>query len=117
VTKYQIAEAEELSADYIEQIMVRLKASGLVISHRGRNGGFSIARDPKQISMADILMAVEGPIRPVPCIDSHCKREASCPTRSIWEHAVATLDDLFGRTTLAKLVEKTQTPENLDYSI
>ncbi len=117
VTKYQIAEAEELSADYIEQIMVRLKAAGLVLSHRGRKGGFSIAQDPQNITLGDVLAAVEGPIRPVPCIDTYCKREASCPTRPVWEKAVAVLEDLFGRTTIAQMAEQTQAQEGISYNI
>ncbi len=117
VTKYKIAEEEELSPDYIEQIMVRLKNAGLVISHRGRNGGFSLGRDPRQVSLGDILAAVEGPIRPVPCIDKYCKREANCPTRPVWKQAVAVLEDLFGRTTLAQMAEKTQEQSSINYSI
>ena len=117
VTKYQIAESEEISADYIEQIMVRLKAAGLVNSHRGRKGGFTIGRDPNNITLGDVLAAVEGPIRPVPCVDTYCKRQASCPTRPVWEKAVAVLEDLFGRTTIAQLAEDSQQTDNLTYSI
>lgn len=117
VTKYQIAEAEDLSADYIEQIMVRLKATGLVISHRGRKGGFTIGRDPKDITLSHVLSAVEGPIRPVPCIDKYCKREATCPTRPVWQKAVAVLEDLFGKTTIAKMAEQTRAAESITYSI
>jgi Rrf2 family protein len=117
ITKYQIAEAEELSADYIEQIMVRLKAAGLVISHRGRKGGFTIGQDPTKMTLGDVLAAVEGPIRPAPCIDTYCKREASCPTRPVWEEAVAVLEDLFGRTTVAGMAEQTKAQEGISYSI
>ncbi len=117
VTKYQIAESEELSPDYIEQIMVRLKSAGLVMSHRGRKGGFSIGQDPKHVTLGDVLAAVEGPIRPVPCIDTYCKRQASCPTRPVWEKAVAVLENLFGRTTIAQMAEQTQAQESISYSI
>ncbi len=117
VTKYQIAEAEDLSADYIEQIMVRLKAAGLVQSHRGRKGGFTIARDPIVVTLSDVLTAVEGPIRPVPCIDAPCKREATCPTRPIWLKATTLLEDLFGRTTIAQMAEDTKAQESITYSI
>ena len=117
VSKYEIAAAEELSADYIEQIMVRLRAAGLVISHRGRKGGFSIGQDPTLITLGDVLSAVEGPIRPVPCIGSYCKREATCPTRPIWDKAVALLEELFGGTTIAEMAEESQTPQSLTYSI
>ncbi len=117
VTKYQIAEAEELSADYIEQIMVRLKAAGLVLSHRGRKGGFTIGKDPAKISLGDVLSAVEGSIRPVPCLDTYCKREASCPTRPVWEKAVALLEDLFGQTTIAGMAEQSKAQEGISYNI
>ncbi|MBT3296892.1 MAG: Rrf2 family transcriptional regulator [Verrucomicrobia bacterium] len=117
VTKYQIAEAEALSADYIEQIMVRLKAAGLVLSHRGRKGGFTIARDPRVITLYNILTAVEGPIRPVPCIDTQCKREATCPTRPVWLKAATLLEDLFSRTTVAQMAEETKAQESISYSI
>ena len=117
VTKYQIAEAEALSADHIEQIMVRLKAAGLVLSHRGRKGGFTIARDPRVITLYNILTAVEGPIRPVPCIDTQCKREATCPTRPVWLKAATLLEDLFSRTTVAQMAEETKAQESISYSI
>ncbi|NQU39299.1 MAG: Rrf2 family transcriptional regulator [Lentisphaerae bacterium] len=117
ITKYQIAEAEELSADYIEQIMVRLRAAGLVNSHRGRKGGFTIAQDANSMTLGDVLAAVEGPIRPVPCLDKYCKREATCPTRPIWEKAVTLLEELFGGTTIAQMAEDSQPPQSLTYSI
>lgn len=117
VTKFRIAEAEELSPDYIEQIMVRLKAAGLVNSHRGRKGGFSIGRDPHEMTMADIIVAIEGPIRPVPCIDKTCKREAICPTRGVWLKAVAVLENLFGRTTVAQMADQVASHNAITYNI
>ena len=49
--KQDIARAEDISADYVEQILMKLKAAGLVRSHRGTRGGFSLARDPAEISV------------------------------------------------------------------
>ena len=80
VTKYEIAEAEAISPDYVQQIMMRLKAAGLVRSHRGRGGGFSVAKDPKLISISDVLVAMEGRVAPAPCGEPECcDRAETCP--------------------------------------
>jgi len=106
LTKFQIAEAESISAAYVQQILMSLKMAGLVNSHRGRVGGFSIARSPEAITVADVLAAVEGGILPVPCRTStQCSRAATCPTRPVWEKAAGLLDDLFGSITLADMLK------------
>ncbi len=80
--------------------------AGLVNSHRGRVGGFSIARAPETITVADVLAAVEGDVLPVPCRTStHCSRAATCPTRPVWEKAARLLNDLFGSITLADMLK------------
>lgn len=105
LTKFQIAEYEAISPAYVQQLMVRLRAAGLVTSHRGRGGGFSIARSADTITVADILAAVEGDILPVPCRgDAHCSRVARCPTRPVWEKAAALLEDLFASVTVADML-------------
>ena len=72
VTKHDIAETEAISPDYVQQIMMRLKAAGLVRSHRGRGGGFSVARDPETISISDVLVAMEGRVAPATCGEPEC---------------------------------------------
>ncbi len=105
LTKIQIAESEAISPAYVQQLMVALRTAGLVNSHRGRDGGFSIARPPDAITVADILAAVEGDIRPAPCRDGvHCSRAACCPARPVWEKAARLLEDLFAGVTVADMV-------------
>ncbi len=89
VTKYEIAEAEAISPDYVQQIMMRLKAAGLVRSHRGRGGGFSVAKDPKLISISDVLVAMEGRVAPAPCGEPECcdRADMSHPRRLDEGHA------------------------------
>jgi Rrf2 family protein len=104
VTKYEIAEAEAISPDYVQQIMMRLKAAGLVRSHRGRGGGFSVARDPETISISDVLVAMEGRVAPAPCgAPEYCDRADTCPTRNVWMEATRALEELFEGTTIAGL--------------
>jgi Rrf2 family protein len=103
-TKYEIAKAEGITAAYVQQLMISLKLAGLVQSHRGRAGGFTLNRDAETITVADVLRAVEGEVMPAPCRgSSHCERAPSCPTRPLWQRAADLLDELFQGTTIAEL--------------
>ena len=104
MTKFQIAETEAVTPAYVQQLLMALRLAGLVESHRGRDGGFSLARPPEAITVAEVLRAVEGDVMPAPCRSTgHCERLATCPTRPLWQKAAALLDDLFGGTTIADL--------------
>ena len=65
----EIARQEGISEKYLGQIVIPLKASGLLASHRGAHGGYSLARPPEDITVKDIVEAIEGAIAPVPCVD------------------------------------------------
>ena len=105
MTKTEIADAEGISAGYVQQLMMVLRLAGIVDSHRGREGGFSLARPADQITVADVLRAAEGDVMPAPCQAVHCERSAECPTRPVWEEAATLLNDLFSRTTIASLAK------------
>jgi Rrf2 family protein len=104
LTKYQIADNEAISPGYVQQLTMALRLAGLVVSVRGREGGFKLARPPETITVSDILKAVEGDIMPAPCrTPGHCARADTCPTRPVWDRAALLLDDLFSSTTVADL--------------
>jgi Rrf2 family protein len=110
LTKTEIAEAEGISAGYVQQLMMALRLNGIVDSHRGREGGFSLSRPADQITVADVLRAVEGEVMPAPCLGGDdCERLEDCCTRPVWEQAAALLNDLFSRTTIASLAEPHET--------
>jgi Rrf2 family cysteine metabolism transcriptional repressor len=101
-TKQEIAEAEGLSQAYIQQLMTTLKAAGLVGSHRGKAGGFSLARDPETISVAEVLRVTEGPLVLSPCLGvDQCDRETGCPTQWLWRQAGGLLDSFFSGISIA----------------
>lgn len=106
VSRHDIGEAEGISPDYVEQILVHLRTSQLVRSHRGRNGGFSLTRDPNDITLAEVLEAVEGPIIPAPCLADTCPREQICPTYDVWKEAAETVREFFARTTLGQMARR-----------
>lgn len=83
----QIAEQEELSPEFLEQIFFRLKKAGLIRSVRGPKGGFLLNRSPADISVKTILDAVGEPLYPAPCTDhdaNPCPRRADCALNPVW---------------------------------
>ncbi len=81
-----ISQRHGLSQKYLEQIFMLLRAKGLVDSKRGYCGGFILSRAPREITVYDILEAVENSMSPVKCIDhpDTCDRHAYCATRKVW---------------------------------
>ena len=71
-----IAQRQEISVKYLEQLMAVLKAAGLVNSIRGSRGGYELARASNQITLSDILHCVEGPVATVDCVEdtNRCAR-------------------------------------------
>jgi len=106
VPRAEIAKEEELSADYIEQIMMKLKAAGLVSSRRGARGGFFLARDPARITVEEILLATEGQLELAPCDVRPCVHAAECSTRPLWREAADSLARVFRKTTLKSLLKQ-----------
>ncbi|MBI4318991.1 MAG: Rrf2 family transcriptional regulator [Chloroflexi bacterium] len=89
VSLTEIAEAEALSVAYLEQLIAALRRAGLVTAVRGVHGGYQLARDPKAITVGDVVRVLEGPIAPVECASedpegSCCDRETECITRDVW---------------------------------
>ena len=106
-TKHEIAEAEGVPCAYVQQLMTTLRTAGFVHSHRGKVGGFTLARPAETITVADVLRATEGQIVLAPCLGSEtCEREPGCPARPVWMRATELLDDFFGGVTIAELVER-----------
>ncbi len=106
VSKGEIGEAEGIPPGYVQQLMIRLTDAGLVRSHRGRAGGFTLTRPAESISVQDVLRATEGAFELAPCVDgrSDCGRSDCCPAHLLWTEATDMLNDLFDRTSIADLV-------------
>ena len=114
LTKQQIALREGISGNYIAQILVTLKNAGLVSSHRGSQGGFTLARAPAAISVADMVEAVDGPICIVPCVaqPKTCDRVAECVTRTVWRRTDEAIRGLLASISLRDLAEQVRETVN-----
>ncbi|WP_372847022.1 Rrf2 family transcriptional regulator [Pontiella sp.] len=120
VPKKRIAEQEGISTDYIEQIIVPLKNSGLVNSVRGLRGGFRLAKDANDITVYDVLAASEGDINLVGCLAEGCSNSDSCVVQRVWQGASDQLRVYFSKITLQQLHDdyvKRTSNQPLNFSI
>lgn len=104
-TVRDIAERTGLPQPYLEQILLALKGAGLVRSKRGVGGGYILARPPEQITLAEIIRAVDGPITlgdfGQPHTDGACDHEGQCVLLSIWHTVGAQIRRQLEEWTLA----------------
>ncbi len=103
-----ISETQEISSNYIHNIINILQSSNLIRSIRGPKGGYILTRDPLEITVLDIITALEGSIFTVDCVaDSEiCKRSDSCVTRDVWSEVTSTVNEVLANITLQSLVDK-----------
>lgn len=103
-----IARNEELSEKYLSQLVIPLKASGLINSVRGAQGGYLLARPPEQVTVKDIVEVLEGDLAPSDCSkdSSLCSRSSYCITRGVWEKLEKSISKTLKSITLNDLVKK-----------
>lgn len=99
----EIAQAEGISKDYVEQILTRLRTAGIVTSHRGIKGGFSLAKEPDQITVKEIVELTEGAISIAPCIKGDCNRSSQCATQVVWDAANKAIEKTLSSFTVQDL--------------
>lgn len=101
-----IAEHNHISPKYLSQLMTSLKQAELVVSREGKGGGYSLAKAPQNISLRDIVEAVDGPLQLVKCMDAaqHCPADQHCHTKPIWSSLKKDIYNLLEAKTLAELI-------------
>jgi Rrf2 family protein len=110
VAARELAESERLPADYVEQILLRLRRSGVVDSIRGAKGGYLLARDPALISVHDVMAASEHQTFEMNC-DKHqvdgerCDPGTHCSIRPVWVELQHRIDDFLRSVSLADMMQ------------
>jgi Rrf2 family protein len=102
----EIAERRAIPPRFLEQLFVTLRRAGLVTAVRGARGGFTLARDPGDVSVLDVVEALEGPLETSMCESEKgalCARSGACAAAPVWSKATDALRDVFASTTLAEL--------------
>lgn len=105
----QIADATRLPYPVVSKILKSLVRKELLVSQRGTNGGYALARAPEGIRVTDIIEAIEGPISLMECSagPGHCDQEATCRVRNPWQIIDRTIRETLDRVTLADLAQPT----------
>lgn len=103
-----ICERQDVSEQYLKNLLASLRVANLVRSVRGPRGGFTLARPPSQIRVIEIIRAMEGSIALADCIDTPeiCSRADLCVTRDLWTEMGDAMNAVVESTSLQDLVER-----------
>lgn len=116
ITIKEIVAKENFSSAYVEKIFQRLRAAGIVTSHQGKEGGYSLKRPPSKISLKEIIEALEEHTFDVYCEPDFrqnivCTHFGMCGVRPVWAKTKALLDGFFGSVTLEMIANEEATVE------
>lgn len=115
-----IADRQDISKKYLEQIVPILNQSNILRTSRGFQGGYMLAQEPDKYTVGDILRITEGSICPVPCLDEdpiQCKRSNKCATLPLWQGLNGVISDYLDNITLQDLLDKQRESYANDYVI
>lgn len=108
-----IAVRQGISEGYLEQLMIPLKKAGIIKSIRGAGGGYVLARDTEEISVGDVLRALEGSLKPVDCAafsqEESCEAAGGCVTKYVWQRINDSINQTVNEISLKQLVEESKT--------
>lgn len=107
----QVAERQQISVKYLEQIVTILSRAGYVKSMRGSQGGYKLTRDPSEYTVGMILRLTEGNLAPVACLEdaeNQCQRAGVCVTLNVWKQLNDAINQVVDNVTLADLVKEQQ---------
>ena len=106
----EIDAVQGVPENYLRRLLIELKRGGLVLSQKGPNGGYMLARPPARITMADVVEIIEGDYTPVECLEdganSFCPRDGGCPMRDVWREVRDSVVGILRSATLQSLAER-----------
>ena len=115
VSRQEISERQEISADYLAQLFTHLQTAGLAEGVKGPGGGYRLIRDASLIPAGDVVRAVEGPVAVVHCTlpcpdeDPVCSRVDRCVTHLLWKRVSDAVTEVLDSVTLRDLAEEAKT--------
>ena len=103
-----IAQAQSIPKKFLEQILLDLKHHGIVMSRRGKGGGYLLLRKASDVTFGEVLRLIDGPIAPLPCLSKiayrrcdDCVSEATCEVRNVFAHVVEATRAILDKTSIA----------------
>lgn len=104
-----IAEEQRIPRRYLEQLIAELRRSGLIVATRGASGGYTLAKDPAQISLYDIISTLEGPLMIQGCVENGrdmCRFADECAVREVWCDLHKVIYEKLKNITLQQLADR-----------
>ena len=115
----EIAQNQSIPKKFLEQILLDLKHHGIVMSRRGKGGGYFLLRKPTEVTFGEILRIIDGPIAPLPCLSKiayrrcdDCVNEATCEVRGVFAHVATATRAILDKTSIADALHQ-DAPEPL----
>lgn len=108
VSLKHISQRQEVSLKYLEAITASLNRAGLVLSQRGKEGGYQLSRPANEITVAEVLHSAEGSLAAVSCNaieQSSCERADHCLTLPLWKHLDTIMDDYLSGVTIQDVLD------------
>jgi Rrf2 family transcriptional regulator, iron-sulfur cluster assembly transcription factor len=102
----EIAAARQIPLQFLEQVFAVLRRAGVVQSRRGARGGYVFARPPSEVTVLQVVVALDGPPAPALCTQGDCERSDDCGAASVWLEAKEALESVLEGTTIDDLVER-----------
>lgn len=115
-----VAERQEISKKYLEQIVPVLNKAGMLQTNRGFQGGYRLSRAPESYTVGEILRATEGSLEPVACLDdcpNRCDRASDCLTLPVWEGLSRVVSEYLNGITLKDILDSRRETAGNDYVI
>jgi Rrf2 family protein len=116
----EIARDQKIPKKFLEQILLELKRHGIVMSRRGRLGGYVLLKPAEKITFGEVLRLIDGPIAPLPCLSkiayrrcADCRDEGSCEIRHVFQRVTLATREVLDHTTLADAVNEVPLPEGV----
>ena len=101
-----IAESRDMPLQFLEQVFATLRRGGIVLSRRGASGGYTLARPADEISVLDVVAALDGVPSPAECTQGRCDQIDGCGASSVWIEAQQALEEVLGGTTIGDLLRR-----------
>ena len=109
VSLKEIAERQDISKKYLEQIIPILNKTGVLRTNRGAQGGYMLARTPDKYTVGEILRLTEGSLAPVACLEQEpnlCERQESCATLPVWQGLYRVINEYLDNITLQDILDE-----------
>jgi Rrf2 family protein len=113
----EVSKAQHIPERFLEQILLLLKRAGYLRSKKGQKGGYFLSKPPAEISVAEVIRVMDGPLAPIDCVSvtAHelCPMEDTCGLRWLWKDVRDSVARIMEKTTFEDLVNRTKSPKQV----